>query len=102
MTVTYALISKISFADYVNALFIVYLIMILLNILLSFVPRVPYHPWLRSVLDFITESTNPYLGIFRRMTKPIGSGGLAFDIAPILAIFALIIAQGIIVGAILR
>jgi YggT family protein len=99
---TYALISMISFAGYVNALFVVYLIMILINVLLSFIPRIPYYPWLRAVLDFITESTNPYLNVFRRMTKPIGAGGMAFDIAPILAIFALIIAQGIIVGALLR
>jgi uncharacterized protein YggT (Ycf19 family) len=99
---TLALISKISFADYVNALFIVYFIMILCNVLLSFVPRIPYNPWLRAVLDLITESTNPYLNLFRRVTKPIGAGGMAFDIAPILAIFALLIAQGIVVGAILR
>ena len=56
----------------------------------------------RAVLDFITESTNPYLNLFRRVTRPIGAGGMAFDVAPILAIFALMIAQGIIVGAILR
>lgn len=99
---TYALIDMISFADYVDALFVVYLIMILINVLLSFVPRIPYYPWLRAVLDFITESTNPYLNVFRRMTRPIGAGSMAFDIAPMLAIFALIIAQGIIVGAILR
>jgi uncharacterized protein YggT (Ycf19 family) len=99
---TYAVISKISFADYVNALFVVYFVMILINILLSFVPRIPYYPWLRAILDFITESTNSYLNVFRRMTRPIGAGGMAFDIAPILAIFALLIAQGIIVGAILR
>jgi YggT family protein len=99
---TYALISKISVADYVNALFVVYLIMILCNVLLSFIPRIPYYPWLRAVLDFITESTNPYLNVFRRVTRPIGAGGMAFDIAPILAIIVLILAQGIIVGSILR
>ena len=99
---TAALISKVSFADYVNALFVVYFVMILCNILLSFVPRIPYYPWLRTILDFITESTNPYLNVFRRVTKPIGAGGMAFDIAPILAIFVLLIAQGIVVGAILR
>jgi YggT family protein len=97
-----AVIWTISFADYVNALFVVYFVMILINILLSFVPRMPYYPWLRAILDFITESTNPYLNVFRRMTRPIGSGEMSFDIAPILAIFALIIAQAIIVGALLR
>jgi uncharacterized protein YggT (Ycf19 family) len=98
----YALVDKISFADYVNALFLVYFVMVLCNVLLSFVPRIPYYPWLRAILDFITESTNPYINIFRRVTKPIGAGGMAFDIAPMLAIFVLIIAQGIVVGAILE
>ncbi len=99
---TYAAISKISFADYVNALFLVYLIMVFGNVLLSFVPRIPYYPWLRAVLDFITKSTNPYINVFRRFTRPIGAGGMAFDIAPMLAIFVLVIAQGIVVGAILE
>jgi uncharacterized protein YggT (Ycf19 family) len=99
---TYALVDKISFADYVNALFLVYFVMVLCNVLLSYVPRIPYYPWLRAILDFITESTNPYINIFRRVTKPIGVGGMAFDIAPMLAIFVLLIAQGIVVGAILE
>jgi uncharacterized protein YggT (Ycf19 family) len=99
---TYALVDKISFADYVNALFLVYFVMVLCNVLLSYVPRIPYYPWLRAILDFITESTNPYINIFRRVTKPIGAGGMAFDIAPMLAIFVLLIAQGIVVGAIIE
>lgn len=98
----YGLVDKITFADYVNALFLVYFVMVLCNVLLSFVPRIPYYPWLRAILDFITESTNPYINIFRRVTKPIGAGGMAFDIAPMLAIFVLLIAQGIVVGAILE
>jgi uncharacterized protein YggT (Ycf19 family) len=95
-------LAKISFADYVNALFVVYTIMILVNILLSFVPRIPYYPWLRAVLDFITESTNPYLNFFRRFTRPVGFGQMGFDIAPILALIVLFVAQGILVRAILE
>jgi YggT family protein len=87
-------------ATYVSAIFVVYTILILLNILISFVPRMPYSPWLRVVLDFITESTNPYLNIFRRMMRPIGgSGGFAFDLSPIIALVVLGIAEGIVVGA---
>lgn len=97
-----AAVTSLTLAKYVNALFIVYLILLLCNVLLSFVPRIPYYPWLRSVLDFITESTNPYLNLFRRVTRPVGAGDLAFDIAPILAIFVLLIAQQILVGAILE
>jgi YggT family protein len=95
-------VSGFDLASYVNAIFIVYLIMILVNVLLSFVPRVPYYPWLRAVLDFITESTDPYLNIFRRVMRPIGGGGFAFDLSPMLAIFVLLIAQGILVRAILE
>ncbi|MGV1047897.1 MAG: YggT family protein [Solirubrobacterales bacterium] len=89
-------------ASYVNAVFIVYLIMILVNVLLSFAPRVPYYPWLRAVLDFVTESTDPYLNIFRRLMRPIGGGGVAIDLSPMLAIVVLVIAQGIVVRAILE
>lgn len=83
-------------AGYVVALFAVYTIMILLNILLSFVPRIPYYPWLRAVLDFITESTDPYLNIFRSFIRPIGGGSLAFDPSPIIALIALGIIEGIV------
>jgi YggT family protein len=92
-------LSKNDFATYISALFVVYTILILLNILISFVPRMPYSPWLRAVLDFITESTDPYLNIFRSFMRPIGGGGFAFDLSPILALIVLGIAEGIVVGA---
>jgi YggT family protein len=88
-------LAKSDIYDYVVALFAVYTILILLNILLSFVPRMPYSPWLRVVLDFITESTDPYLNIFRSFIRPIGGGQLAFDPSPIIALIALWILEGI-------
>ena len=81
---------------FVEALFIVYTILILLNILLSFVPRMPYSPWLRAVLDFITETTDPYLNLFRSFIRPIGGGQLAFDPSPIIALIFLGIIEGIV------
>jgi YggT family protein len=93
-------LSKNDVSTYVSALFVVYTILILLNILISFVPRMPYSPWLRAVLDFITETTDPYLNIFRRVMRPIGgAGGFAFDLSPILALIVLGLAEGIVVGA---
>src|SRR6202012_3917153 len=93
-------ITKQGVGNYVSALFAVYTILILLNILISFVPRMPYHPWLRAVLDFITETTDPYLNIFRSIMRPLGgAGGFAFDLSPILAIIVLGLAEGIVVGA---
>jgi YggT family protein len=93
-------ITKEGVGNYVSALFVVYTILILLNILISFVPRMPYHPWLRAVLDFITETTDPYLNIFRAIMRPLGGpGGMAIDLSPMLAILVLGIVGGIITGA---
>jgi YggT family protein len=90
------LAASLTLASYVFALFTVYTILILLNILLSFIPRIPYYPWLRAVLDFITETTDPYLNLFRSFIRPIGGGQLAFDPSPIIALIALGIIEGIV------
>jgi YggT family protein len=87
-------------ASFVNAVFLVYIILIFLRVLLSWIPRMPYNPTLRAVVDFIHETTNPYLNVFRRFLPPIGGGGMAFDLSPILAIIVLFIAQAVVVGLI--
>lgn len=87
-------------ADYVAALFLVYIILILLNILISWVPRMPYNPWLRATLDFITETTNPYLNLFRRVIPPLGGGGFALDLSPMIGIIVLLILRGVVVALI--
>jgi YggT family protein len=87
-------------ANYVNALFIVYIILIFANILISWLPRVPYSPPLRVVLDFVAETTNPYLNLFRRFIPPIGGGGFALDLSPMIGIFLLLVLQAVVVGLI--
>jgi YggT family protein len=87
-------------ADYVSALFIVYVILIFARIVISFVPRMPYRPWLRSVLDFVTETTDPYLNFLRRFLPPIGGGGFALDLSPMIGLIVLFVAQAIVVGLI--
>jgi YggT family protein len=87
-------------ATYVNALFIVYIVLIFANVLISYVPRMPYNPYLRAVLDFITETTNPYLNLVRRILPPVGGGGFALDLSPIIGIIVLFVAQALVVGLI--
>lgn len=87
-------------ADYIGALFLVYVILIFARIVISFVPRMPYRPWLRSVLDFVTETTDPYLNFFRRFLPPIGRGGLALDLSPMIGLIVLFVAEAIVVGLI--
>jgi YggT family protein len=87
-------------ANYVSALFWVYLVLIFIRILLSWIPRVPYNPLLHGVISFVHDVTDPYLRLFRRFLPPLGGGGMAIDLSPIVAVFVLLIAQAIVVGLI--
>ena len=93
-------ITRQDVADYVGAVFLVYFILIFIRILLSWVPRMPYYPWLRAVVDFIHQVVDPYLNIFRRVIPPLGGGGFAIDISPILAIIVLGIVGRVVVALI--
>lgn len=93
-------IAREDVADYVSALFLVYIILILIRVLLSWIPRMPYNPTLRAVLDFITETTDPYLNLFRRIIPPIGGGGFGLDLSPMIGLIVLFIVRSIVVGLI--
>ncbi len=93
-------LSRYDVADYVSALFLVYIILIFLNVLISWVPRMPYNRPLRATLDFVKETTDPYLSFFRRFLPPIGGGGFALDLSPIVGVIVLFVVRAIVVGLI--
>jgi YggT family protein len=98
--VTPLALAREDIASYVSALFLVYIVLIFLNVLISWVPRMPYNRWLRAVLDFVKETTDPYLNFFRRFIPPLGGGGFALDLSPILGVIVLFILQALVVGLI--
>jgi YggT family protein len=86
-------------ADYVSALLFVYFVLIIANVILSWVQQfrpIPYNLALRAVIGFIEDTTNPYLNLFRRWVPRIGP----LDISPILAIIVLTVVGNIVVGLI--
>jgi YggT family protein len=87
-------------ADYVNAIFIVYIILIFARILLSYIPRIPYMRIGSAVIGFVTEVTDPFLNFFRRFIPPVGGGGLSLDLSPIVGIIVLLVVQAVVVGLI--
>lgn len=96
-------LSREDVAQYVDSLFLIYMILIFARIVLSWVQQfrpLPYNLALRAVVGFIEEVVDPYLNIFRRFIPPIGGGGMALDLSPILAIIVLLIAQSITVDLI--
>jgi YggT family protein len=93
-------IARDTVADYVSALFLVYIILILIRVLMSWIPRMPYNPTLRTVLDFVTDTTDPYLNLFRRIIPPIGGGGFGLDLSPMIGLIVLFVLRGIVVSLI--
>ena len=103
-TLLTAAIDRLDVAAYVDALFTIYTIMILIWIVISWVisfrGSLPYNTPVRVVTEFIEQCVSPFLNLFRRILPPIGAGGMALDLSPILAIIVLMIGRAIIVGLI--
>jgi YggT family protein len=82
-------LTRFDIATYVDALFEVYIILILLyivfNLLFSFGVRLPYSRWSDALLNFLRDVCEPFLRIFRRFIPPIGM----IDITPMIAIILL-------------
>ena len=76
-------------ANYVQAVFYVYTLLIIAYILSSlffaFGGRVPYARWSSAILGFLRDICEPFLAIFRRFIPAIGP----LDLSPILAIVLL-------------
>ncbi|HWH14840.1 MAG TPA: YggT family protein [Miltoncostaeaceae bacterium] len=79
---------------YVNALFVVFTILLLIRILVSWLPRPPLTGIGRTLYDFVAQSTDWYLNIFRRFIPPLGM----FDLSPIVGFFVLLILNNVVVG----
>lgn len=97
-------LSRNDVAQYVDSLFLVYIILIFARIVLSWVVAfrgsLPYNRALRAVTDFIESVVDPYLNLFRRLLPPIGGSRMALDLSPIIGVIVLLILQGIVVGLI--
>jgi len=93
-------ITRTDVADYINTLVLVYLVLIFIRILTSWIPRMPYNRYLAAFLKFVSDVTDPYLNLFRRILPPVRMGGAGLDLSPIVATFVLIIVSTLVVGAI--
>jgi YggT family protein len=99
--VTWLAITRGDVADYVDTLVTVYVVLIFIRILVSWIPRIPYNPVLRAIITFVSDVTDPYLNLFRRFIPPVRLGPGALDLSPIVAVFVLLIV-GSLVAALIR
>lgn len=90
-------ISRVDVADYLNTLMLVYLVLIFIRIIMTWLPRIPYNRYLDMALSFVRDVTDPYLNLFRRFMPPVRLGPGALDLSPIVATFVLLLVGGAIV-----
>ncbi len=95
-----AALTRGDIANYVQALFLVYILIIFVYILVNWMfalgLRPPYSRFTDAVTNFLRDVCEPYLRLFRRFIPPIGM----FDLTPMIAIIVLYIVQYVVVGLI--
>ena len=87
-------------ANYVQAVFYVYTLLIIAYILSSlffaFGGRLPYARWSSAILGFLRDVCEPYLSIFRRFISAIGP----LDLSPLVGILLLNIVGSVVANLI--
>jgi YggT family protein len=100
MTFVLAASARQETADFVAALFFVYSLVIVAwivtSLVLSLGLRPPYNRAVRGTLDFLHDTSEPYLRIFRRLGLRFGP----LDLSPIIALIALRLVGGLLVSVI--
>jgi len=89
-------ISRADVAAYVDTLVLVYVVLIFIQVIVSFVPRMPYNRFLSAFLGFVGDVVDPYLNIFRRVLPTVKLGPGALDLSPMIGTFVLLIVGGIV------
>jgi YggT family protein len=84
-------ITRADVADYVLTLVYVYLALIFVKIVVSWVPTIPYHRWLSAFLTFVDDVTGPYLRLFRRFVPMVKFGAGGLDLSPMIGTIVLLI-----------
>ena len=64
--VTLLAITRGDVADYVYTLALVYVVLIFVQVIVSFIPRMPYNRFLSAFLGFVGDVVNPYLQLVAR------------------------------------
>jgi YggT family protein len=93
-------LTRVDVADYLRTLLTIYIVLIFIRILMSWFTRIPYNRYLDAVLRFVSEVTDPYLNLFRRIIPMVRIGPGALDLSPIVGVLVLSIVGGIVINLI--
>ena len=93
-------ITRADVADYVYTLALVYVVLIFVQVIVSFIPRMPYNRYLSAFLGFVGDVVNPYLNLWRTILPTVRIGPGALDLSPMVGTFVLLIVAGIVANLI--
>lgn len=100
MSLTVLATAREDIAGYVDALVLVYTILIFAYIVTTWIfaagARMPYNRVLDWSLTFLRDVVEPYLRLFRRFIPPLG----ALDLSPIVALIVLQVVGRVVAGLI--
>lgn len=103
-TTVIAAVARSDIATFVDNLFLVYIILVICSVAISWVVNIrgalPYTAPLRAFTGFVEQTTSPYLNTFRRFLPSARVGGLALDLSPMIGLIVLFVMQAIVVGLI--
>jgi YggT family protein len=95
-----AAVTRDDVAGYVDAIFLVYSLLIIVYVLLSMIfslgARIPYSRVTDAILTFLRDVSEPYLQIFRKFIPLIGP----LDLSPLVGLIVLNVVRVIVVNAI--
>lgn len=92
--------SRDDVAGYIQTLVIVYVILIFIRVIMSYITRMPYNVALDKVLTFVRDVTDPYLNMWRRILPMAKLGPAAIDLSPMVGTIVLILVGNIVAGII--
>ena len=92
MTPVFA-VDRFDVARFVDTLVLVYVIV-------SFVPRMPYNRFLSAFLKFVDDVVSPYLNLWRKVLPTVRLGPGALDLSPMVGTIFLFIVGSIVSNAI--
>jgi YggT family protein len=95
-----AAIGRTDVANYLITLIYVYVILIFIRVLMSYIPRMPYSRPLDIFLTFVRDVVDPYLNLWRRAIPMARVGPAAIDLSPMIGTIVLIVVGEIVVNII--
>ena len=100
MSPVLAAVNRADIANYLLTLVYVYVILIFIRVLMSYIPRIPYSRPLDIVLTFVRDVVDPYLNLWRRVLPMARLGPAAIDLSPMIGTIVLIIAGEVVANVI--